>query len=69
MLECTAYMQDNCFVFYAKWKHIVTGGFLRNEITAMYNLLLFYDALKIYKLTCFEDYKILLKHHKELYVF
>lgn len=55
MLECTAYMQDNCFVFYAKWKHIVTGVFLRNEITAMYNLHLFYDALKIYKLTCFED--------------
>lgn len=37
VLECTAYMQDNCFVFDAKWKHIVTGFFLRNEITAMYN--------------------------------
>lgn len=25
------------FVFDAKWKHIDTGVFLRNEITAMYN--------------------------------
>lgn len=45
---------SNIFGFDVKWKHIVIGFYsVRNETTAMYNLLLSFVALKIYKYKMF----------------